>query len=241
MADNLRLRVVLDFVDRALGPLKRVSEGSRDAARALKAAKESLKALNAQQAQVGEFRTLKGELHDTAAKLAQARGRVGELARMYGQTAEPTRAMTRELEKAKREAAALGNQHDTQQMKLQQLRTKLSAAGISTRDLANHSQRLRTDIAAANSTIDQQTAKLKANGEQQRKLAELRKRHGSEMMHTGMIAAGSAALMAGGNKMAGPLRSVVGAFMPAEVSETQLRASMMGKAGCPAPPPNSST
>ncbi|MFP5444291.1 MAG: hypothetical protein ACLGIY_11995 [Betaproteobacteria bacterium] len=162
MADNLRLRVVLDFVDRALGPLKRVSEGSRDAARALKAAKESLKALNAQQAQVGEFRTLKGELHDTAAKLAQARGRVGELARMYGQTAEPTRAMTRELEKAKREAAALGNQHDTQQMKLQQLRTKLSAAGISTRDLASHSQRLRTDIAAANSTIDQQTAKLKA-------------------------------------------------------------------------------
>ena len=108
MADNLRLRVVLDFVDRALGPLKRVSEGSRDAARALKAAKESLKALNAQQAQVGEFRTLKGELHDTAAKLALARGRVGELARMYGQTAEPTRAMTRELEKAKREAAALG-------------------------------------------------------------------------------------------------------------------------------------
>lgn len=231
MADNLRLRVVLDFVDRALGPLKRVSEGSRDAARALKAAKESLKALNAQQAQVGEFRTLKGELHDTAAKLAQARGRVGELARMYGQTAEPTRAMTRELEKAKREAAALGNQHDTQQVKLQQLRTKLSAAGISTRDLASHSQRLRTDIAAANTSIEQQTAKLKANGEQQRKLAELRKRHGNEMMHTGMIAAGSAALMAGGNKMAGPLRSVVGAFMPAEVSESQLRASMMGKAG----------
>lgn len=231
MADNLRLRVVLDFVDRALGPLKRVSDGSRDAARALKAAKESLKALNAQQAQVGEFRTLKGELQDTAAKLAQARGRVGELARVYGQTAEPTRAMTRELERAKREAAALGNQHDTQQVKLQQLRAKLSAAGISTRDLANHSQRLRTDIAAANSTIEQQTAKLKANGEQQRKLAELRKRHGNEMMHTGMIAAGSAALMAGGNKMAGPLRSVVGAFMPAEVSETQLRASMMGKAG----------
>jgi TP901 family phage tail tape measure protein len=231
MADNLRLRVVLDFVDRALGPLRRVSDGSRDAARALKAAKESLKALNAQQAQVGEFRTLKGELQDTAAKLAQARGRVGELARVYGQTAEPTRAMTQELAKAKREAAALGNQHDTQQVKLQQLRAKLSAAGISTRDLANHSQRLRTDIAAANSTIEQQTAKLKANGEQQRKLAELRKRHGNEMMHTGMIAAGSAALMAGGNKMAGPLRSVVGAFMPAEVSETQLRASMMGKAG----------
>lgn len=231
MADNLRLRVVMDFVDRIITPLRRVSAGSSEAARALKAAKESLKALNAQQAQVGEFRTLKSELQGTAAKLAQARGRVGELARAYGQTAEPTRAMTQELAKAKREAAALGNQHDSQQAKLQNLRTRLSAAGISTRDLANHSQRLRTDIAAANATIEQQTAKLKANGEQQRKLGELRKRHGQDMLHAGMIGASGAAMMAGGNKLAGPLRSVVGAFMPAEVSESQLRASMMGKAG----------
>ncbi|MBP7607499.1 MAG: phage tail tape measure protein, partial [Giesbergeria sp.] len=72
-------------------------------------------------------------------------------------------------------------------------------------------------------------------GEQQRKLAELRKKHGSEMMHVGMMAAGSAALMAGGNKMAGPLRSVVGAFMPAENSETQLRASMMTSTGAVGP------
>jgi TP901 family phage tail tape measure protein len=200
MADNLRLRVVLDFVDRALSPLKRISAGSTEAARALKAAKESLKALNAQQAQVGEFRTLKNELQSTAAKLAQARGKVAELARAYGQTAEPTRAMTRELGKAKREAAALGNQHDAQQVKLQQLRAKLSAAGISTRDLGAHSKRLRTDIAAANATIDQQTAKLRANGEQQRKLAKLREQHSKAMVHAGMVGGAGYAMQAAGRR-----------------------------------------
>lgn len=235
MADNLRLRVVLDLVDRVLSPLKKITTGSSETARALKAAKDQLKALNAQQAQVGEFRTLKAELQDTSAKLALARGRVGELARAYGQVAEPTRAMTRELAKAKREASTLGDAHTTQQAKLQQLRSSLSAAGINTRELGSHSQRLRGDIAAASAAIEQQTAKLKANGDQQRKLADLRKRHGNEMLHTGMIAASGAAIMAGGQKLAAPLRAVVGAFMPAEVSETQLNASMMTKTGAVGP------
>ena len=52
MADNLRLRVVLDLAERVLAPMKRISSSSSDAARALKAAKDRLKELNAQQAAV---------------------------------------------------------------------------------------------------------------------------------------------------------------------------------------------
>mgnify|MGYP007030620206 CR=1 FL=1 len=51
MADNLRLRVVLDLAERVLAPMKRISSSSSDAARALKAAKDRLKELNAQQAE----------------------------------------------------------------------------------------------------------------------------------------------------------------------------------------------
>lgn len=132
-------------------------------------------------------------------------------------------------------AAALGAQHTQQQEKLQQLRTRLSAAGISTRELGTQSQRLRSDIAATNAAITEQTAKLRANAEQQKQLAKLRDQHAKSMVHTGMAAAGSAALMAGGSKLAGPLRSVVGAFVPAENSETQLRASMMTNTGAVGP------
>lgn len=235
MADNLRLRVVLDMAERVVAPMKRIGGASSDAARALKAAKDRLKELNAQQAQVGEFRTLKTNLQETAAKLTEAQAKVGNLARAFGQAGPPTRAMERDMARAKREAAALTAQHTQQQEKLQQLRTRLSAAGISTRELGAQSQRLRGDIAATNAAITEQTAKLRANAEQQKQLAKLRDQHAKSMVHTGMAAAGSAALMAGGNKLAGPLRSVVGAFVPAENSETQLRASMMTNTGAVGP------
>lgn len=200
MADNLRLRVVLDLAERVLAPMKRISSSSSDAARALKAAKDRLKELNAQQAQVGEFRTLKSNLQETAAKLTEAQTKVGTLARAYGQAGPPTRAMERALASAKREAAALGVQHTKQQEKLQQLRTRLNGAGISTRDLGAHSQRLRADISAVSSAIDQQTTKLRANAEQHKQLAKLRDQHAKTMLHTGMAAGAGLAMQAAGRK-----------------------------------------
>ena len=200
MADNLRLRVVLDLAERVLAPMKRISSSSSDAARALKAAKDRLKELNAQQAQVGEFRTLKTNLQETAAKLTEAQSKVGTLARAFGQAGPPTRAMERDLARAKREAAALTAQHTQQQEKLQQLRTRLSAAGISTRELGAQSQRLRGDIAATNAAITEQTAKLRANAEQHKQLAKLRDQHAKAMLHTGMAAGTGLAMQAAGRK-----------------------------------------
>ncbi len=200
MADNLRLRVVLDLAERVLAPMKRISSSSSDAARALKAAKDRLKELNAQQAQVGEFRTLKTNLQETAAKLTEAQAKVGALARAYGQAGPPTRAMERDMARAKREAAALTAQHSQQQEKLQQLRTRLSAAGISTRELGAQSQRLRGDIAATNAAITEQTAKLRANAEQHKQLAKLRDQHAKAMLHTGMAAGTGLAMQAAGRK-----------------------------------------
>lgn len=200
MADNLRLRVVLDLAERVLAPMKRISSSSSDAARALKAAKDRLKELNAQQAQVGEFRTLKSNLQETAAKLTEAQAKVGALARAYGQAGPPTRAMERDMARAKREAAALSAQHTQQQEKLQQLRTRLNVAGISTRNLGAHSQRLRADISAVSSAIDQQTSKLRTNAEQHKRLAQLRDQHAKAMLHTGMAAGAGIAMQAAGRK-----------------------------------------
>ncbi len=200
MADNLRLRVVLDLAERVLAPMKRISSSSSDAARALKAAKDRLKELNAQQAQVGEFRALKTNLQETAAKLTEAQAKVGNLARAFGQAGPPTRAMERDLARAKREAAALTAKHTKQQEKLQQLRTRLSAAGISTRELGAQSQRLRGDIAATNAAITEQTAKLRANAEQHKQLAKLRRQHAKAMLHTGMAAGTGLAMQAAGRK-----------------------------------------
>ena len=198
MADNLRLRVVLDLVDRVLSPLKRISAGGTETARALKAAKDQLKQLNAQQAavtnvqtQAAEFQRLNNQLKQRQALLDGMRAR-GDATRT---------AMAREENAVAKLTAALKQQREA----AGEARRKLNEMGI-TGNLSAAQARLKTDIDGATAAMAKQRAELAKMGEQQRKLAELRKKHGSEMMHVGMMAAGSAALMAGGNKMAGPLR-----------------------------------
>ena len=55
MANDLRLQVIMDLANKASAPLRNISASSADAAKALKAAREQLKQLNAQQAAVDGF------------------------------------------------------------------------------------------------------------------------------------------------------------------------------------------
>ena len=57
MADSLRLRVVLDMAERVLAPMKRISGASGETARALKAARDRLKAAGARVLGDGEPKT----------------------------------------------------------------------------------------------------------------------------------------------------------------------------------------
>lgn len=219
MAENLRLKIVLDMAERVLGPLKRIGNHSQEAAKALKATRERLKELNLQQNQVGEFGKLKKALQDTGTALGDARQKVVQLVAAQQQHGPPTRAMTTELNKARTAAAALATKHDEQQVKLQRLRSKLHEAGISTHELGRHSRRLREELKATNQAIGQQEGKLKT-------LARLSKAHGAQMLHLGMVAAGGAGGMALGRRVATPLASTLGAYRTQEDAASQLQAAM---------------
>lgn len=199
-ADNMRLRVVLDLVERVVAPLKRISTGSSDAAKSLKATRDRLKELNQQQAMVGDWRTLRTGLADTAAKLTEAQAKVAQLARTLHANGPPTRAMERDFARARREAESLGQQHERQAQQVQQLREKLRAAGISTRDMSTHERGLRQNIAATTAEIDRQNAALRAQADHQRKLAKLREQHAKAMVHTGMAVGAGVAMQAAGKR-----------------------------------------
>ncbi|MBV5998012.1 phage tail tape measure protein, partial [Pseudomonas aeruginosa] len=104
-------------------------------ARALKATRERLKQLNAQQSDVRAFRTQRGALEQVSTALAAQQTRVKALAQQMAAAGNPTRALTRDYNRAIREAGFLKQQHLQQSQALQQLRTRLSNAGISTRNL----------------------------------------------------------------------------------------------------------
>lgn len=171
---QLRLRVVLDMVDKALAPLKRIGEGSGETARAIKAAKEQLKAMGDTQKAVGDFRQARTGLDDLQAKLGAAREKARTLAQAYAQTGPPTKAMHDAMAKVRAEVNQAGAAFNSQQQRVQQLRDKLSAAGVSTKNLSEHERKLRADIAATTASITKQTDALKLQASHQRRAATVK-------------------------------------------------------------------
>lgn len=232
MASNdLRLQVILQALDKATAPMRRIRGASGEAARALKDTREKLKELNDQQKAVGQFREVRTGLRNTSNDLQAAQSRVQQLAQQMGQVGAPTKAMTRDFDAARREASALGDQFQRQQQTAQQLRDRLSAAGISTSALGNHERKLRSDVQSTTQALADQTAKLRAQGAEQKRLAAIKAQHGKAMLHTAMIGAGGAAATGTGRAVARPLGTTMGAYAQQEDASTQLRASMMRKDG----------
>lgn len=228
MASNdLRLQVVLQALDNATAPLRRINKASGDTAQALKAARDKLKVLNEQQKAVGAFREVRNGLQGTSTALASAQARVQQLARQIGATGAPTKAMAAEFKAARQHAAALGATFQQQQQKAQRLRDELAAVGISTSALGGHEKRLRADIQSTTQAIADQTARLKAQAITQKRIADLKARHGKTMMHAAMVGGGGAAAIGAGRAIARPMGSVVGAFADREEAQSQLASSMM--------------
>lgn len=195
---NMRLRVMLDLADRALGPLKRISQGSKETAATLKAAKEQLKQLSETQKTVGKFTEARKGLSETEAKLKAANEQVKQLATTMGSAGPPTKAMAAQFAAARTEAGKLGAQFNAERQRLQQLRDKLVEAGISTKNLASHDQQLRASIASTTAKIQAQSEALKRQGDEQRKLARIQAQAAKgAAIGGGMAAAGAVGVYAG--------------------------------------------
>ena len=159
---NLRLQVILQALDQATAPFRRVLAGSRGLSAALTAQQATLRRLNAAQRDVSAFRAQQQAMRATAAAQQQAQERVRQLAAQMAATSNPSRQLTNEFRQARLAAGQLRTQHQQQQVDLQRLRTRLEAAGISTRDLSSHERRLRADIRTTNEQIENQRRRLAA-------------------------------------------------------------------------------
>jgi len=184
---SLRLQVVFAAIDKLTGPLKKIIGDSSALGKTFKATHDRLKELKAQQKDVGRFRELRDGLGNTSSKLREAQQQVALLAQRMQQTTNPTRAMTREFNAAVAAASALKRAGQEQSTQLQTLRTRLSSAGISTRNLASHERTLRTEVAAANAQLTVQQQKLAAVTRQQEKLSRLRNSFGKSKEMAGQL------------------------------------------------------
>ena len=131
-SNDLKLRVLFDMVDGATKPLRNILNGNKSLAKSLKASRDELGKLQKTQKDVAAFRELRTGLAGTARELSTAQTRVKELAGGLRAFGPPSRQMIAEFEKAKRSVTQLTRSHEQQAAKVDELRTRLAGAGIST-------------------------------------------------------------------------------------------------------------
>ena len=231
MANDLKMEVILQAIDRATRPIRAISQSSVGLGRALKESRDQLKVLQDQQRDVSSWRTLRAASEQTSTALQAARNRVKALGQDMAGTTVPTRQMTRDLKTAIREATRLKQQHQENQVQLQGMRNKLTSAGISTRNLGQHERDLRQRVVQTNQVISEQTRRMEALSRQTRQAANAKAKFEKSQQIAGSMAAGGAAGLASGYALSRPLQGMVDAFAPAENAATQLKVAMMDKNG----------
>lgn len=158
MAD-LKLQVIMQLADRAAAPLRNITRGSKEAAQALKAARETVKQLNDQQRKVDGFARQQAALKAATDQTKVLRQNVDALTQAHGAGSAQVKAAEKALAKQTAEL-------DKQRAAAMQLRAELSKAGIS--NVAQAQARISRETAAATAQIERQTNRLKAAGGMQR-------------------------------------------------------------------------
>ncbi|MBA0216741.1 phage tail tape measure protein [Pectobacterium brasiliense] len=204
MSNSLQLSVLLRAVDQATRPFRAVQNAARTLSGEIQGSQEQLKTLEAQAKRIEGFRKTSAQLASTGQALEKAKADAAALAVAFRNTTNPTRAQTKALEEARQKAAELQTQHNRLRLSVQNQRSALREAGIDTRNLSGAERQLRTDISAANDTLNQQRAALARVSQQQERLNAVSKRYeqgkaitaGVRNTGAAAFAAGSAALYA---------------------------------------------
>lgn len=199
MARNLKLEVLLQAVDRATTPFRKVSQQSSRTAKALKASRDELKELERAQKAMRGWQQLKRQSEQTAAALAAEQRRVAELSRQIRAGSNDVAALTRERDRAIRISRALTQRQQAEQLQLQQLRDRIRSVSGLTGSMAERQRQLAQRTAEANQRMQDQQRRLARLAEQQRKLDTARASYDRGRQRAGAMAGAGAIGLAGGS------------------------------------------
>ncbi|CAN2978780.1 Tail protein [Pseudomonas sp. PM2] len=163
MGNDLRLQVLLSAIDKATGPLNKITGGSKETARALKAARDRLKELNTQQRDVSAWRELQAATRATSEALAANNTKVGELARETAKVRQqlaPTQAL---FDKSRQKVDALKTSQTDLKRELTGTR---NALGL----MSDEHRQSASQIAALNAVMQKGNALTRAQNDEYTRL-----------------------------------------------------------------------
>ncbi|MFD0726973.1 phage tail tape measure protein [Lysobacter brunescens] len=229
--DKLQLELILSAIDRATRPLRAINKESGATAKALRQSKDELAALNALQQRVQGFRKLKIDADASKVALAAATQRLKAIKAATEGTVEPTRKQAVELARATRALEKSRATHVANLGALRRSREGLQAAGISVAKLSQHEKDLAMKIAAANTRVDQQTTKLRALADANRRVQRAQEAVNKAQAAAANLRSTGASATAGAGAMGAATLAPILAFAKQQEAAAQLQASMMGADG----------
>ncbi|MEY0170145.1 phage tail tape measure protein [Providencia rettgeri] len=198
MSKDLRLQVILSAVDKFTKPFKSAQASNKKMAEALRQSKQQLKELNNQAKQIDGFKKTKQSLDSGSQAYQQATAKVSRLARELSTVQNPTRAQSRELDRAKAAAAKLKAETGTLSASLQRQREALKGSGISTRQLSQAQIKLNSDIASTSRRLQQQEQQLKRVANQEKRMSAAKNSYQNAMGVRNKMAGSGAGMLASG-------------------------------------------
>ncbi|WP_256659457.1 phage tail tape measure protein [Pseudomonas sp. H9] len=128
MANDLKMEVVLQAIDRATRPIRAVTQSSIGLGQALKQSRDSLKQLQATQADVTSFRQAKAASIEQAAALKASQDRVNQLSGALKAHEQAVRPLQTSYDQLKAETTALDTRHKALTQQLRETREQSRAA-----------------------------------------------------------------------------------------------------------------
>ncbi|WP_341018565.1 phage tail tape measure protein [Brevundimonas diminuta] len=198
MEKKLELRLILDAVDKLTRPLRAANREAAAANQVLQQTKAKVKELEAAQRDIASFKGMTTQLGQTSGALQAAKIKADELARAHAAAENPTKKMIAALSRAEKQVERLQAEEASRTAQLDQMRSKLDAAGISTKNLTAHEARLKAEIADGNLQLALQKDRVHQLAQAEARLKAARTQYDKTQAFAGsMQGAGMSAIGAG--------------------------------------------
>ncbi|KFA59040.1 hypothetical protein GAPWKB11_0929 [Gilliamella apicola] len=221
--NDLQLKITLNGIDKTSRPLRNIKGGAKELSQQIKATKEKLSQLNDLQKKLDGFAKLKQQVKDTRKAFNDAKDKVTMLSKQFTDTSSSTKKMRRELEKAKKEANKLKDSFISLASKQRRQYTEFIRAGISTKNIVNHQETLKTKILETTQALAQQNAKLSQRNAHLQKLNNIRAKYDTGMQRMAVLGGVGYGALSTGKTVARGMKNLLytGYEFDASMSATQ--------------------
>lgn len=186
MAD-LQLRVSLQALDNATGPLRRIMGAATGLKDKLLAAEKGLRAMQRQQGLIDSLRRQQQATASARAEWRAASQRLEALRRAQAGASQTTREQARALKEAERHVRSLHAARLRQLQALRQVRARMLDAGMQAGQAARHEARLKASMQTATAAIEQKRRAL----ERLNRIEQTKKRGAELARNMGLAGAGA--------------------------------------------------